>query len=304
MVRNIVRLLGWPFRSFWRWKLRRWFIATHEFAREYHEGVQLISVLLVAAVTAALAFQANRLTQSTRDVALNQTKLMQQQVDLQARQSLPDFGARSEIGEDEQTGAMTETLTLYNDGGMARNATVNVYTLLKFDWELEDQSQPSFVGEGVPVPYYLPPAVTEFDGQEQVFGSVGNFTHYMELATQIEQILQRDYGASGLDHYLEILINIEYTDYQGIDRNEWYIVDKQPDWPEKQDSTELIPWTSSAGQAFEAQFFAEVVDGFVLPLDPMPGSQFDIDEFARRIYEYYQNLFSEGMPSPVPPLDE
>lgn len=172
-------------------------------------------ILLLATVVAAVGavFFAAR----TAEIA-------ERQNEIQASQSLPVFYAERELTVQPDGDPDTDIFRIGSSGGMARNASIKVQPVMHMLWGGFHQTPGAL--RDIPLwAYerdYMAGEVEALWPSPVPFGATGNVADISDEMAWIMDRLVEETDADSVSGWVDWYMRIEYQDYQGNDRTEYY----------------------------------------------------------------------------------
>ena len=209
--------------------LRRW-IATYRDILD--PALVLIVAVIAAAATAGFAWWTNEINEQQGTLLEQQNEILARQMEVAAANSLPLFSATTPGDRDVQFRPSDSgpsdlpLLIISNEGGMARYANLEMRPEIHVIIEQEDNSRiagPTIRADGL---YFLPvdygnPGL----GQgEWDFYSVSDLNVMNDFFLQVRELVNGQYPDLEVGFQVRIYVRIEYTDYQGAQREEYFVI--------------------------------------------------------------------------------
>lgn len=265
-------------------RLRHWF-------SRFTEPVVIVASI-AALASATFAYQTNSISQ-------RQVELLHRQVAIEEALALPVFTVS--MGVD----ASTHRITIENSGGRANDLAIDVMPFLSYWWTEDDGTGEPVMMQGDELPlvgyfdeygHALPSRMAP--GATTTLGFDHNAAALADVSGRLGAGLTARDDVTGLDHALEVMVTLDYIDYMGVERSDYYIgqVSSTGDvFPPHQ----FLRVDTATGEEMRADYYGKFDRQFMLVLDPetAPPDDAMLRDLGARIYA---QRFTDGAASATP----
>lgn len=249
----------------------------HWFSR-FTEPVVIVATI-AALASATFAYQTNTISQ-------RQVELLHRQVSIEEAQVLPVFTVSMEAG------ATTHQITIDNSGGLANDLAIDVMPFLSYWWtEDEGTGEPVMMqGDELPLVGYFDeyghvlPGRME-PGAKTTLGFDNNAEALADVSGRLGAGLAARDGVTELDHALEVMVSLDYIDYMGVERSDYYI-GQVSSTGEVFPPHQFLRVDAATGEEMRADYYGKFDRQFMLVLDPesaLPDGA-TVENLSTRIY--------------------
>lgn len=246
----------------------------------------------IVLVTSAAAIASGMFAYQTNQINKHQSELLDRQVAIEESLALPVFIITMEVDADSDGVPVSHWISIDNSGGMANDLTIDILPFASFWWEnASDEGEPQEIdGDELPI-------LGHFDEYNSVLpsrmipnehnrlGYEGNAAMYEDTARRIGGLLNEEHQVTDPQHVLQIVVELNYVDYLGEERNQYYFA-------EVDSAGEVFPpgqflrLETGMGAEIEQDYYEKFDDRFLLRLDDggEPPDDDLIRDVTRRIY--------------------
>lgn len=249
----------------------------HWFSR-FTEPVVIVATI-AALASATFAYQTNTISQ-------RQVELLHRQVSIEEAQVLPVFTVSMEAG------ATTHQITIDNSGGLANDLAIDVMPFLSYWWTEDDGTAEPVMMQGDELPlvgyfdeygHVLPGRMAP--GAKTTLGFDNNAAALADVSERLGAGLAARDGVTELDHALEVMVTLDYIDYMGVERSDYYI-GQVSSTGEVFPPHQFLRVDAATGEEMRADYYGKFDRQFMLVLDPESPLPDDatIETLSTRIY--------------------
>ena len=202
-------------------------------------------------------------------------------------------------------------ITIDNSGGRANDLVIDVMPFLSYWWTEDNGTGEPVMMQGDELPlvgyfdeygHVLPSRMAP--GAKAMLGFSNNAAALADVSERLDAGLAARDGVSELDHALEVIVTLDYIDYMGVERSDYYI-GQVSSTGEVFPPHQFLRVDAVTGEELRGDYYEKFDRQFMLVLDPesAPPDDVAVESLGTRMYtQRFTDAEASATPAAMRPI--